>query len=94
MDESLTDHARRRMRQRAIPPEALDCLFEFGREAFDHRGNAVVLYFDKKARKRLARALRAERVTDVDRLAATYAVVSSKGEVITVGHRHRRVNRE
>ena len=93
MDDSLTSHARRRMRQRAIRPEVLDCLFEFGREAFDHRGHAVVLYFDKRARRRMARALRGQRVKDIDRLAGTYAVVSSQGEVITIGHRHRRVNR-
>ena len=93
IDDALTDHARRRMRQRAIRPKALDCLFEFGREAFDHTGHAVVLYFDKKARRRMARSVRGPSAKELDRLAGTYAVVSSKGEVITIGHRHRRLNR-
>ncbi len=53
MDTAVTRHAQARMQQRAIRPEALDCLMAFGREAFDHRGG-VVLYFDKAARRRLA----------------------------------------
>ena len=48
-------HAQARMQQRAIRADALERLLEFGREAFDHRGG-VVLYFDKAARRRLARA--------------------------------------
>lgn len=91
MDIALTRHARARMQQRGIRAAALDCLLEFGREAFDHRGHAVVLYFDKKARRRLARA--APGCKDVERLARCYAVLSAAGTVITVGHRSRRIAR-
>lgn len=49
---ALTAHARTRIEQRAIAPEALDELFDWGREAFDHR---TILYFGADARRRLGR---------------------------------------
>ena len=91
MDVALTGHARARMRQRAIGADAIDCLFEFGREAFDHRGHAVILYLDKRARRRLAHSQPGRK--DLERLARCYAVLSREGEVITVGHRYRRIGR-
>jgi hypothetical protein len=78
------------MQQRAIRADALERLLEFGREAFDHRG-CVTLYFDKAARRRLARAAPGDK--DVERLARCYAVLAPGGEVITVGHRQRRISR-
>lgn len=89
MASDLTRHARIRMQQRCIGAAALDLLCEFGREAFDHRGHAVVLYFDKKARRRLERA--APGMQDLGRTANCYAVVSAGGQVLTVGHRYRRI---
>ena len=38
MQPALTRHAQTRMQQRAIRPEVLERLLEFGREAFDHNG--------------------------------------------------------
>ena len=88
---ALSRHALARMQQRGIPAHALDCLFDYGRELHDHRGG-VVLFFDKAARRRLERdtapALRAR----IARIARTYAVMS-RGEVVTVGHRWRRLSR-
>ena len=83
-------HAQARMQQRAIRADALERLLEFGREAFDHRGG-VVLYFDKTARRRLARATPGNK--ELDRLARCYAVLSSEGELVTVGYRYRRIGR-
>ncbi len=91
MAPDLTRHAQARMQQRGIAPEALERLLEFGREAFDHRGHAVVLYFDKKARRRLSRAEPGRK--DLERLARMYAVLLDAGAVITVGHRSRRIAR-
>lgn len=90
MEPALTRHAQARMQQRAIRAEALERLLEFGREAFDHHGG-VVLFFDKAAKRRLSRV--APGAKDVNRLARCYAVLSPAGEVITVGHRVRRINR-
>lgn len=91
MDPALTGHARCRMQQRGIRAEALECLLAFGREAFDHRGH-VVLYFDKAARRRLACV--APWRKGVERVACCYAVLSPAGEVVTVGHRFRQINRD
>jgi len=87
----LTRHAQVRMQQRAIRAEALEGLLEFGREAFDHRGHAVILYFDKKARRRLEHA--EPGIKDVNHLARCYAVLSREGAVLTVGHRYRKIRR-
>jgi hypothetical protein len=78
------------MQQRAIRADALELLFEYGREAFDHRGG-VVLYFDKAARRRLQHA--APRASGLERIVRCYAVVSTGGKVITVGHRSARIIR-
>ena len=88
----LTAHARARMRQRAIDAEALEALLDFGREAFDHRGGSVY-YLDKRARKRLERDAGNESRRRLAKLAGLYAVVSGDGEVVTVGHRYRRIGR-
>lgn len=68
MQLALTRHAQARMQQRAIRADAIERLLEFGREAFDHRGG-VVLYFDKAARCRLARAAPGEKEWSVSRAA-------------------------
>lgn len=86
----LTSHARARMQQRGIGAEALELLFSYGREAHDHHG-AVVLYMDKAAQRRLAAASRAPGAAR--RLSGLYAVLSRHGQVLTVGHRTRRIPR-
>lgn len=92
MQAPLTAHARARMRQRGIGADALDRLLEFGREAFDHHGGTL-LYFDKAARRRLERAAGNAGRTRMPKSAGLYAVLSGTGEVVTVGHRTRRINR-
>lgn len=90
MHTQLTCHARARMQQRGIGPDALDALFSYGREAHDHHG-AVILFMDKAAQRQLAAASRA--TSEVRRLSRLYAVLSRHGQVLTVGHRTRRINR-
>lgn len=82
MEPALTAHARARMQQRGIAPEALEELLDLGREAFDHRGHAIIVYFGADERRRLGR-----------RRARLYAVLSADGQVITVGWRRRRIAR-
>ena len=88
--QAITRHAQARMQQRAIRTDALERLLEFGQEAFDHHGG-VVLYFDKAARRRLIRATPGAK--DLERLAGCYAVLSTNGDILTVGHRFRKINR-
>lgn len=85
----LTDHARARMRQRAIPPLAVEALLAYGRGEHDHRGGTI-LFFDRAARRRLERE-RLDRA--LEHCLDAYAVVAGTGEIITVGHRDRRIRR-
>ena len=89
MHARLTTHARVRMQQRGIPYEALEVLLDYGREAHDHRGCRTVR-FDKRSRRRAARALGEGIFRRVERFLDAYAVVGPDDAVITVGHRRRR----
>lgn len=82
MELALTAHARARMQQRGIAPAALAELLDLGREAFDHRGQATIVYFGADVRRRLGK-----------RRARLYAVLAHDGRVITVGWRKRRLPR-
>lgn len=85
----LTRHARERMQQRGIGPEAIDELLQFGHEQHDRRG-AVIVYFNHAARQRARRAGSDPR--RLDRTAGMYMVIAG-GVIATVGHRWRRVRR-
>ena len=86
----LTDHARARMQQRGISAAALAALLDFGRQLHVDRGCDLV-FFDKRARARLAKANPA---ANAGRICNSYAILGSDGMVITVGHRYRRIPRE
>jgi hypothetical protein len=90
MVPGLTHHARARMQQRGIPESALDALLDFGRAAHDHRG-AEIVFFDKRARRRVERVLGNLESRRLERFFGTYAVLGVEGEIRTVGHRIRRV---
>ena len=79
MLSTFTDHARARMQQRGIRAAAVEALLDYGRSA-PAGGGCEILFFDKAARK-------------AARLPNAYAVVGRDGEVITVGHRYRRLPR-
>ena len=91
MDSILTPHARTRMQQRGIRPEMLEALLDYGREVHVAGGRDLI-FFDKRARARLAKA-GLVRDAQADRLCKSYAVLSSDGLVLTVGHRYRRIPR-
>ena len=91
MDGILTPHARVRMQQRGIRAAMLDALLDFGSEIHVAGGRDLV-FFDKRARARLAKTGLVSGA-QADRLCKSYAVLSSDGIVITVGHRYRRIPR-
>lgn len=91
MDSIFTPHARVRMQQRGIRLEMLDALLDYGREVHVAGGRDLV-FFDKRARARLAKA-GIVRDVQAERLCKSYAVLASDGVVITVGHRYRRIPR-
>src|SRR3954464_11641722 len=92
----LTHHARARMQQRGISAAAIEALLDFGREVHVDRGCDLV-FFDKRARARLAKAnpLAAAHPnpSGAERIAKSSAILASDGTVITVGHRFRRIQR-
>jgi len=87
----LTPHARTRMQQRGIRPDALEALLDFGREVRAGRGRDLV-FFDKRARARLVRA-NVLPAAEAGRICNSYLIIASDGKVITVGHRYRRIPR-
>ena len=52
----LTAHAQARMQQRGIGSDVLEALLAFGSERHLHSKGRELLFFDKKARRRLAKA--------------------------------------
>src|SRR6266480_6245816 len=90
--QPLTHHARARMQQRGIRPEAIAALLDFGSARHLHSKGRELVFFDKKARTRLAKA-DPDVAREAGRLRRTYAIIGSDGIVITVGHRYRRVTR-
>ena len=87
-----TAHARARMQQRGIRPDALEALLDFGSARHLHSKGRELVFFDKKARSRAGEG-RPRRGPGGRRLRRTYAIVGSDGRVITVGHRYRRVRK-
>lgn len=92
MSVPLTDHARARLQQRGIPETVIESLLDFGREAYDHRGSAVV-YFDHRSRNRLRRTFGHDVYKQLEAHLDAYAVVARDGAIVTVGHRTHRINR-
>lgn len=89
----FTDHATVRLRQRGIPTVVVDWLLKYGSTAHDHRG-ARVIFFDKESRRRLVRAEGDQVTRSYGKFLNAYAVLTAKGnDVITVGHRYKRIYR-
>ena len=80
------------MQQRGIRAEELAALLDYGSERYTHQQGYEILFWDKKARARLARR-GAAAARAAERARSTYAVLGADGVVITVGHRYRRIPR-
>ena len=87
-----TAHARVRMQQRGIPPGAVEDLLDFGRTAHDHHGGEIV-FFDKTARRRLAREHGGHLDERSAKFTRAYAVLAADGAVRTIGWRYKRIHR-
>lgn len=90
MSVSLSAHARVRMQQRGISPEALEILFELGQVSRAPGGRQIV-FLERAHREELER--RSKRIRERDRLKRLYAVTDEHGTVLTVGHRYRPLSR-
>ncbi|MDX9944072.1 MAG: hypothetical protein RBS35_04665 [Azonexus sp.] len=85
-----TAHAHIRSQQRGIPPLVVDLLLQFGRREHDHRG-AEIVYFDRHSRKRIE-SYAGSLINKFNEHLDIYAVLAH-GEIITVGSRFKRINR-
>jgi len=92
MNIHLTQHAQIRLQQRGISIPVFDCLLNYGHKAHDHHG-AEIIYFDHQARNRLRMTCDPDSFKQIESKLNTYAVVGPNGEVLTVGHRTKRINR-
>lgn len=90
--QRLTRHASIRMQQRGITPDTVDALLAYGTTEHDHRG-AKVVYFDKHARFRMLAKVGMAHYKLIEGKLNAYAVLSGGGDLITVGHRQKRINR-
>ena len=88
----LTDHARSRSQQRAIPEVVLDGLLSYGKAVHDHHGSLIV-FFDHRAKNRLRREWGELEFRHYEAKLDAYAVLAPDGSVVTVGHRTRRIPR-
>ena len=86
----VTAHARARMQQRGIRSDVLEALLAFGSERHLRGQGCDIVFFDKKAKKRLAKG-NPDAVREAEKFIRTYAILGSDGTVVTVGHRFRRV---
>lgn len=91
--DRMTHHARARLRQRGIGLDVLDCLLRYGREQHDHRG-ATIVVFDRKALEAMRRVEAPGVAQAAQNSRRIYAVVGSDGQVLTAGHRVKRVIRD
>ena len=92
MTEHMTDHARMRAKQRAVPRLIVEWRDPYGAACHDGRG-ATIRYYDQRSRKALAREVGREIVDRLGALLDTYLVLGGDGAVITAGHRYKRIKR-
>ena len=89
-NQHLSKHAQTRCQQRGLPPLVLDWLTQFGATEYDHQG-AEIRFFDRRSRQQLARYAGKVVVERLAGLLDAYAVVSSDGIIVSVGHRYKRI---
>ena len=90
---SLTRHALVRMQQRGIGADVVEDLLDYGRVARDHHG-AEILFFDKAARRRIVRERGEDGLRRLGKRLRAYLVIDTDSDVLTVGHRTRRIRRQ
>lgn len=93
LSEAMTAHAVIRAQQRGIEPAALSLLLQYGRREHDHAGCEVVI-FDDSALEAIARFESRSSWRKASEARTLYAVTNSDGDVVTTGHRYRRVIRD
>jgi hypothetical protein len=81
----MTNHARIRAQQRAIPTAVRDALIDFGERRPDGKG-AESVYFTKKSWKRLEAYMGSEIIKAFQRYRNCYLIQANDGYVVTEAH--------
>jgi hypothetical protein len=89
---NMTHHANVRSQQRAISPFIIDLLLQFGKSETTG-GGVAKLFFDRKARKQIA-VYAGPLAGFLKEHLDSYAVVDCNMQIITVGHRTERIQRQ
>lgn len=84
---NMTQHARQRVQQRAIPPLIIDWLCRYGTRIRGMNGTTICV-FDRSSRRLLASEVGQTVVRRLSDWMDAYLVLSGES-VITVGHRYR-----
>lgn len=87
----LSDHARKRIQQRAIPPLLIDLLRKFG--TCQSAGDSTSKLFFDKASRRQVHAYAGPLARLLDEHLDVYAVIAADGTVVTVARRLERIHR-
>lgn len=88
----LSRHAQQRSQQRAIPQAAIDLLLDFGVVEHSNKG-LELLYFDKGGKHAALSLMKNIGLKRSDHCLNAYLLENSDGQVVTVGHRTKRINR-
>jgi len=89
----LSTHAKARSQQRGIPPLVVKLVQAHGAREYDHQGG-VICYVDKRARRSIEKEVGTQVMRRLDGLMDVYLVESAiDGAIVTMGHRHKRINR-
>ncbi|MGC4368001.1 hypothetical protein [Hydrogenophaga sp. R2] len=87
----MSQHARQRSQQRAIPELVIDLLLQFGSREKSSGGTSKA-FFDKSSRKRI-KSYAGPLASFLEPHLDSYVVLSSDDHVVTVGHRNERIRR-
>ena len=90
---NITHHAGTRCQQRGIPPFILECLDNFGEEVYDQHG-AIIRYFTRDSRKKMKHEFGKDLFSKLESYFNIYKVVNHGDDLITAGHRNKRINRK
>lgn len=83
MNNSLTWHARKRLRQRGISEKLLYCLMEHGRSKYAHGGAIKISLTRRDANKVISKLKREIRSIEC---AVGKSVIEKEGKILTVYH--------
>lgn len=88
----LSNHAQQRSQQRAIPHSVIEILLDYGVVEHSNKG-LELLYFDKGWKHAAMVLMMKIGLKQSDHCLNAYLLESSDGQVVTVGHRTKKINR-